>query len=162
MGKPILSVISTAFLIMLVTLIVRFIHFAGLSPGKTTSRTISRTPARFSRNQAYTCYRARFRLSHSHQWVSETVLCYRRNWRSLPKSCHKPSREIQSRPAHPENSGHAGRLIYSKLGWIVGATPLVRYSHSMVPGGLEVTSSTTRFTSLTSFVIRFEIFASRS
>jgi len=100
----------------LATLIVRSIHVAGLSPGKTTSRTISRTPAGFSRNQAYTCYQVRFRLLHSHQWISETVLCCRRNWRSLPKSCHKPSREIQSRPAHPDSSEHTGRLTYPKLG----------------------------------------------
>lgn len=66
MGKPILSVIGTAFLIMLVTLIVRFIHFAGLSPGKTTSRTISRTPAGSSHNQSCICRRVRSRLSHSH------------------------------------------------------------------------------------------------
>lgn len=36
------------------------------------------------------------------------------------------------------------------------------YSHSIVPGGLLVTSRTTRLTSDTSFVIRFEIFASVS
>ena len=36
------------------------------------------------------------------------------------------------------------------------------HSHSMVPGGLEVTSSTTRLTSSTSLVIRLEIRASRS
>ena len=37
-----------------------------------------------------------------------------------------------------------------------------RYSHSMVPGGLLVTSRTTRLTSLTSLVIRVEILASTS
>lgn len=37
-----------------------------------------------------------------------------------------------------------------------------RYSHSIVPGGFEVTSSTTRFTSGTWFVIRFEMRASTS
>ncbi len=37
-----------------------------------------------------------------------------------------------------------------------------RYSHSIVPGGFEVMSSTTRFTPDTSLVIRFEILASRS
>ena len=37
-----------------------------------------------------------------------------------------------------------------------------RYSHSMVPGGLLVTSSTTRLTPSTSLVIRLEILASRS
>lgn len=36
------------------------------------------------------------------------------------------------------------------------------YSHSMVPGGLLVTSSTTRFTSGTSLVIRVEICSSTS
>jgi len=36
------------------------------------------------------------------------------------------------------------------------------YSHSMVPGGLLVTSSTTRFTSRTSLVMRVEIFSSTS
>jgi len=36
------------------------------------------------------------------------------------------------------------------------------HSHSMVPGGLLVTSSTTRFTSRTSLVIRVEILASTS
>ena len=36
------------------------------------------------------------------------------------------------------------------------------YSHSMVPGGFDVTSSTTRLTSRTSFVMRFEILASTS
>jgi hypothetical protein len=39
---------------------------------------------------------------------------------------------------------------------------LVAYSHSMVPGGLLVTSSTTRLTSPTSLVIRVEILASTS
>ena len=36
------------------------------------------------------------------------------------------------------------------------------YSHSMVPGGLLVTSSTTRFTSGTSLVIRVEMRSSTS
>ena len=36
------------------------------------------------------------------------------------------------------------------------------YSHSMVPGGLLVMSSVTRFTSRTSLVMRVEIFASTS
>jgi hypothetical protein len=38
----------------------------------------------------------------------------------------------------------------------------VSYSHSIVPGGLLVMSSTTRFTSRTSFVMRVEIFANTS
>ncbi len=37
-----------------------------------------------------------------------------------------------------------------------------RYSHSMVPGGLDVTSRTTRLTSRTSLVIRVEIFSRTS
>lgn len=36
------------------------------------------------------------------------------------------------------------------------------HSHSMVPGGFEVTSSTTRLTSRTSLVMRFEMRASTS
>ena len=36
------------------------------------------------------------------------------------------------------------------------------YSHSIVAGGFEVTSRTTRFTPLTSLVIRVEIFSSTS
>lgn len=37
-----------------------------------------------------------------------------------------------------------------------------RYSHSIVPGGFDVTSSTTRLTPGTSFVMRFEMRASTS
>ena len=40
--------------------------------------------------------------------------------------------------------------------------PARRYSHSMVPGGLLVTSSTTRLTSGTSLVMRLEMCASTS
>ena len=36
------------------------------------------------------------------------------------------------------------------------------HSHSIVPGGFDVTSSTTRLTPSTSFVMRFEILASTS
>ena len=42
------------------------------------------------------------------------------------------------------------------------AGPPTTYSHSMVPGGLLVTSSTTRLTSGTSLVMRVEILASTS
>ena len=38
----------------------------------------------------------------------------------------------------------------------------ISYSHSIVAGGFEVTSRTTRFTPLTSFVIRVEIFSRTS
>ena len=63
---------------------------------------------------------------------------------------------IRSRPAHPQSDAPGG--------FFTGEDSLSHgdYSHSMVPGGLEVTSSTTRLTSLTSFVMRFEILASRS
>ena len=44
--------------------------------------------------------------------------------------------------------------------WVDGSSH--RYSHSMVPGGLLVTSSTTRLTSATSLVIRVEIRSSTS
>lgn len=39
---------------------------------------------------------------------------------------------------------------------------LISYSHSIVAGGFEVTSRTTRFTPLTSFVMRVEIFSRTS
>ena len=39
---------------------------------------------------------------------------------------------------------------------------LLRHSHSMGPGGFDVTSSTTRLTSRTPLVMRFEIFDSTS
>ena len=49
---------------------------------------------------------------------------------------------------------------------LVEALPLVAaraaHSHSMVPGGFEVTSSTTRLTSRTSLVMRVEMPASTS
>ena len=38
----------------------------------------------------------------------------------------------------------------------------LNYSHSMVPGGLLVISSTTRFTPFTSFTIRLEIVSIKS
>src|ERR1700736_67260 len=40
--------------------------------------------------------------------------------------------------------------------------PSLHYSHSIVPGGFEVMSYTTRFTPRTSFTIRFEIVFSTS
>src|SRR4051812_14797197 len=47
-------------------------------------------------------------------------------------------------------------------GWAWGPRALGGHSHSMVPGGLLVTSRTTRLTSGTSFVMRVEIVASTS
>ena len=43
-----------------------------------------------------------------------------------------------------------------------GLTKPERHSHSIVPGGLDVTSSTTRLTPGTSLVIRLEMRASTS
>jgi hypothetical protein len=65
------------------------------------------------------------------------------------------------------HSGHrpfqqpVGRRLGVSLGTGPGAAGS-SYSHSMVPGGLLVTSSTTRLTSATSLVIRVEIRASTS
>src|SRR4051812_13646749 len=49
-----------------------------------------------------------------------------------------PMSELRMAPPHPRPQHTQG------------------YSHSMVPGGFDVTSSTTRFTPGTSFVIRLE------
>ena len=56
------------------------------------------------------------------------------------------------------------RMSALQDGGRAGGTDLyvLNYSHSIVPGGLLVTSSTTRFTSRTSFVIRVEIVSSTS
>ena len=109
---------------MLVTLILRFIHFVGLCLGKNTSGTISRTPARFSENQACTCYRVRSRLSHSHHRypklcsVAERFEEMFRFERTMAQLLYlydhsKAARRILI-------SGHTGRLIYSKLGETLG------------------------------------------
>ena len=45
---------------------------------------------------------------------------------------------------------------------LVTGAPPATHSHSMVPGGFDVTSSTTRLTSRTSFVMRLLIFESTS
>ena len=67
-------------------------------------------------------------------------------WRECPRD-----REV------PRSRGRAGRNPGRP-----GARRRRRHSHSMVPGGLLVTSSTTRLTSRTSLVMRFEIRASTS
>lgn len=54
------------------------------------------------------------------------------------------------------------RLIPLKGGSRTGTIEWKRYSHSIVPGGLLVTSSTTRFTPATSLMMRLEIFSMRS
>ncbi len=50
----------------------------------------------------------------------------------------------------------------SRSGWSPWSLGGEAYSHSMVPGGLLVTSTTTRLTSRTSLVIRVEIRSSTS
>ena len=134
---------------MLVTLILRFIHFVGLCLGKNTSGTISRTPARFSENQACTCYRVRSRLSHSHHRypklcsVAERFEEMFRFERTMAQLLYlydhsKAARRILI-------SGHPGRLIYSKLGETLGRLlprrttptqwfPEVRRLHPAPPG----------------------------
>ena len=66
-----------------------------------------------------------------------------------------PSVEIAERPAHPHRPPAGRGLGYRDAG-------LSAHSHSMVPGGLLVTSRVTRLTSGTSLVIRVEIRASTS
>ena len=56
----------------------------------------------------------------------------------------------------------AGAKFCMNCGTAQGDCPVAAYSHSMVPGGLDVTSSTTRFTSRTSLVMRVEIRSSTS
>ena len=66
---------------------------------------------------------------------------------------HRPRPTVAGRPNHTDEPRRA-----------LPATSAAdrRHSHSMVPGGLLVTSSTTRLTSRTSLVIRVEIVASTS
>ena len=77
--------------------------------------------------------------------------------------------EALLRPAHPRPAAVKRRAQRPELATnriIPNAKRLdstaLPYSHSMVPGGLLVTSRTTRLTSRTSLVIRVEIRASRS
>ncbi len=66
------------------------------------------------------------------------------------------SRAAVSEFSLPELNNPAGIFVHE-----FGARAR-RYSHSMVAGGFEVTSSTTRFTSRTSLVMRVEMRASTS
>ena len=56
------------------------------------------------------------------------------------------------------NLGKLGRFRQAQP----GSNHAGRYSHSMVPGGFDVTSSTTRLTPSTSLVMRLEMRASTS
>ncbi|MEV6823240.1 hypothetical protein AB0M72_31285, partial [Nocardiopsis dassonvillei] len=61
-------------------------------------------------------------------------------------------------PLHDEDPGPVRRSGAAPAGPVPGGG----YSHSMVPGGLLVTSSVTRLISRTSLVMRLEILASTS
>ena len=69
-------------------------------------------------------------------------------------SRHCASREVSLTPR--------SRLLVGTDGAERRQSDASRHSHSIVPGGFEVTSSTTRLTPSTSFVMRFEILASTS
>src|SRR6218665_8457 len=71
---------------------------------------------------------------------------------------------LTSSPPHPNTPPPAdgGRLPARVGGPPARGGAAGTYSHSIVPGGFEVTSSTTRLTSATSFVIRVEIRARTS
>ena len=58
--------------------------------------------------------------------------------------------------------GSAGLEVVQELVEALRAGCSLAHSHSMVPGGLLVTSRVTRLTSATSFVMRVEILASTS
>ena len=82
---------------------------------------------------------------------------------SGPKPDSAPRAMISHRPPPPGRAGLAGRALVRQVGSGTGRGQVrLGHSHSMVPGGLLVTSSTTRLTSGTSPVIRLEILASSS
>jgi hypothetical protein len=92
-------------------------------------------------------------------------------WESPPafaQGCPWPSEQRSKPVLSPSRLAHSGSKVTQLQSTTVDGGPhnrrsgLVAYSHSMVPGGLLVTSSTTRFTSGTSLVIRVEILASTS
>ncbi len=62
----------------------------------------------------------------------------------------------------PELDNPVGIFVLELAGGGRGRPGRAGYSHSMVAGGLEVTSSTTRLTSRTSLVMRVEIRLSTS
>ena len=83
-----------------------------------------------------------------------------------------PLRKVDSTETNPESAGagaRAARAGRERAGARETTDASDRgprhpstHSHSMVPGGFDVTSSTTRFTPLTSLVMRFEMRASTS
>src|SRR5438876_9818806 len=63
-------------------------------------------------------------------------------------------------PPHPDPPPRGGR---DGWGWLLGDGPAHRiYSHSIVEGGFELTSKTTRFTPFTSLMTRAEMDANTS
>ncbi len=70
------------------------------------------------------------------------------------------SQSTTDRVTSPQDTGAEVVRVQSPLAR--RSSELVAHSHSMVPGGLLVTSSTTRLTSVTSLVMRVEILASTS
>jgi hypothetical protein len=83
-------------------------------------------------------------------------------WDDLP--AHSPARPpADFRPAPPAESFHQPLppKAPAEVGYLRFHMQRL-YSHSMVPGGLDVMSRTTRLTSRTSLVMRVEILASTS
>ena len=65
-------------------------------------------------------------------------------------------------PRRPDLGGDREPSGAQRVGEAAGSLRRDRYSHSIVPGGLLVTSRTTRLTSATSLVIRVEMRSSTS
>ena len=74
----------------------------------------------------------------------------------------RTSRHVRSRSSRRAQQGPAGALHRRGLAGSGLSCRLARHSHSMVPGGLLVQSSTTRLTSGTELVIRLEMRARTS
>lgn len=83
---------------------------------------------------------------------SPNTHCSRAQRRRTRTAWHRTS--IGTHYSHP-----TGHVVYVETG---KTADQVSYSHSIVPGGLLVMSSTTRLTSRTSLVMRVEIRASTS
>lgn len=79
--------------------------------------------------------------------------------RAEPDPPPSPTSQVGTPGPSGDATGPAGSSRRARR--VLGEPPW-GYSHSMVPGGLLVTSSTTRLISRTSLVIRLEILASTS
>ena len=80
--------------------------------------------------------------------------------RSLQKLAY--SRPGGTGPGHAVTSDRSETFVGLLLSNQSQRLELLAYSHSIVPGGLLVISSTTRFTPFTSFTIRLEMVSIRS